>query len=145
MSERALPSCSEPLSYQPALDGLRAVAVAMVMCFHAGFGWMGGGYFGVSIFFTLSGFLITTLLIDERERTGALALGSFIARRAKRLLPASMACIALVSVARLMGQFDQVPGLRSQLLGATTHVFNCNTVQLVLQSCSLGGCLVLVG
>ncbi|WP_395160276.1 acyltransferase family protein [Ilumatobacter sp.] len=124
MSERALPSCSEPLSYQPALDGLRAVAVAMVMCFHAGFGWMGGGYFGVSIFFTLSGFLITTLLIDERERTGALALGSFIARRAKRLLPASMACIALVSVARLMGQFDQVPGLRSQLLGATTHVFN---------------------
>ena len=112
------------LGYQPALNGLRAVAVAMVLCFHAGFGWMGGGYFGVSIFFTLSGFLITTLLIDERKRTGSIALGSFIARRAKRLLPASLVCLGLVGIARLAGQFDQVPGLRRELLGATTHVFN---------------------
>lgn len=119
-----LPSRSAALSYQPALDGLRAVAVTMVLCFHAGFGWMSGGYFGVSIFFTLSGFLITTLLIDERERTGTIALGSFIARRAKRLLPASMACLAMVSIARLMGQFDQVAGLRTELLGAATHIFN---------------------
>jgi peptidoglycan/LPS O-acetylase OafA/YrhL len=124
MAERDLLSSSSALVYQPALDGLRAVAVAMVLCFHAGFGWMGGGYFGVSIFFTLSGFLITTLLIEERKRTGAIALGSFIARRAQRLLPASIACLALVSVARLAGQFDQVPGLRRDLLGATTHVFN---------------------
>jgi peptidoglycan/LPS O-acetylase OafA/YrhL len=124
MTERALLPSSSALGYQPALDGLRAVAVAMVLCFHAGFGWMGGGYFGVSIFFTLSGFLITTLLIDERERTGGIALSSFIARRAKRLLPASIACITLVSVARLAGQFDQVPGLRRELFGATTHVFN---------------------
>lgn len=124
MGERDQSSCPPPLSYQPALDGLRAVAVVMVLCFHAGFGWMSGGYFGVSVFFTLSGFLITTLLLDERERTGAIALGAFIARRAKRLLPASMACIALVSVARLGGQLDQVPGFRRELLGATTHVFN---------------------
>jgi peptidoglycan/LPS O-acetylase OafA/YrhL len=74
--------------------------------------------------FTLSGFLITTLLIDERKRTGRIALGSFIARRSKRLLPASLVCLALVSVARLAGQFDQVPGLRTDLLGAATHVFN---------------------
>lgn len=120
----AEPRRAAPLGYQPALDGLRAVAVAMVLCFHAGFGWMGGGYFGVSIFFTLSGFLITTLLVDERERTGGIAVGSFIARRAKRLLPASLACLALVSVARLAGQFEQVAGLRRELLGATTHVFN---------------------
>jgi peptidoglycan/LPS O-acetylase OafA/YrhL len=124
MGELVRPSRPAALCYQPALDGLRAVAVAMVLCFHAGFGWMGGGYFGVSIFFTLSGFLITTLLIDERKRTGGVALGSFIARRAKRLLPASLACLALVSVARLAGQFDQVAGLRSELLGATTHVYN---------------------
>ena len=124
MGELLQPSRAGELGYQPALDGLRAVAVAMVLCFHAGFGWMGGGYFGVSIFFTLSGFLITTLLIDERKQTGSIALGSFIARRAKRLLPASLACLALVSVARLAGQFDQVAGLRSELLGATTHVFN---------------------
>ena len=124
MGKRALPSRSASLGYQPALDGLRAVAVAMVLCFHAGFGWMGGGYFGVSIFFTLSGFLITTLLIYEHKRTGAIALGSFIAQRSKRLLPASMACLALVSIARLTGQFGQVPGLRWELLGATTHVFN---------------------
>jgi peptidoglycan/LPS O-acetylase OafA/YrhL len=124
MGELVRPSRSVTLGYQPALDGLRAVAVVMVLCFHAGFGWMGGGYFGVSIFFTLSGFLITTLLIDERKRTGGIALGSFIARRAKRLLPASLVCLGLVSVARLAGQFDQVAGLRRDLLGATTHVYN---------------------
>ncbi len=118
------PLRSVAFGYQPALDGLRAVAVAMVLCFHAGFGWIGGGYFGVSIFFTLSGFLITTLLIDERMRTGGIALGPFIARRAKRLLPASLVCLGLVSVARLAGQFDQVAGLRSELLGATSHVYN---------------------
>ena len=58
------------IGYQPALDGVRAVAVALVLLFHLGFGWMSGGYLGVSVFFTLSGFLITCLLVTELQRTG---------------------------------------------------------------------------
>ncbi|MEO7398044.1 MAG: acyltransferase family protein, partial [Ilumatobacteraceae bacterium] len=80
--------------YQPALDGLRAVAVILVLLFHLGFGWMTGGYLGVSVFFTLSGFLITTLLVTELQRTGDLRITRFYGRRARRLLPASLICLA---------------------------------------------------
>ena len=59
------------MGYQPGLDGLRAISVIAVICYHAGFGWMHGGFFGVEVFFVVSGFLITSLLLDERERTGA--------------------------------------------------------------------------
>ena len=87
---------SPRLGYRPALDGLRGVAVALVMVRHLGqsFG-VGGGAVGVGTFFALSGFLITTLLIEERHETGGVALGRFWARRACRLLPA----LALVLVA----------------------------------------------
>ena len=60
------PVATHPLGYQPALDGLRAVAVLAVLLFHAGFDWFVGGWLGVSTFFTLSGFLITTLLLHDR-------------------------------------------------------------------------------
>ena len=73
------------LAYQPALDGVRAIAVAMVLFFHAGFGWMRAGYLGVSVFFTLSGFLITSILLREGNRTGNLDLSRFYARRLRRL------------------------------------------------------------
>ena len=61
------------LAHQPALDGLRGVAVALVLLFHLGLSWMPGGYLGVSVFFTLSGFLITSLLVRQQQRqaTGA--------------------------------------------------------------------------
>ena len=58
------------LGYQPALDGLRAVSVIAVVLYHAGFHWMHGGFFGVEVFFVISGFLITSLLIEERARFG---------------------------------------------------------------------------
>jgi peptidoglycan/LPS O-acetylase OafA/YrhL len=76
------------ITYQPALDGIRAFAVAAVMMYHAGQSWAVGGYLGVDAFFVLSGFLITTLLVTEAARTGTIALGAFWARRARRLLPA---------------------------------------------------------
>ena len=79
--------------YQPALDGVRGLAVALVLCFHAGFGWMPGGYVGVSVFFTLSGFLITTLALREHGATGRLDVPAFYGRRLRRLLPASVACV----------------------------------------------------
>jgi peptidoglycan/LPS O-acetylase OafA/YrhL/lysophospholipase L1-like esterase len=115
---------SSSLRYQPALDGLRAVSVVMVLLFHAGFAWMGGGYLGVSIFFTLSGFLITTLLLVEHDSTGSVSLRRFYSRRLKRLLPASMLCLVAIVVAYWLGEFRLVAGMRSQLWGALGQVYN---------------------
>ena len=87
------------LGYRPALDGLRGVAVALVMVRHLGqsFG-VGGGTVGVGTFFALSGFLITTLLVEERQETGRVDLGRFWIRRACRLLPALAVMLAAVVV-----------------------------------------------
>jgi peptidoglycan/LPS O-acetylase OafA/YrhL len=79
-----------------ALDGVRAIAIAPVVASHA-FGWPQGGGFGVDVFFVLSGYLITTLLIVEREATGRLDMRHFYIRRARRLLPALAVMLAVVS------------------------------------------------
>jgi len=112
------------IAYQPALDGLRAVAVVLVLVFHGGFSWMTGGYVGVSVFFTLSGYLITTLLLVEHERTGRVRLGTFYARRMKRLLPASLLCLGAISLAAAAGAFEEFDSLRRDLLGALLQVAN---------------------
>ncbi len=113
-----------PLLYQPVLDGVRAVAVALVLVFHGGASWMTGGYVGVSVFFTLSGYLITSLLLVEHDTTGRIAPGAFYARRVKRLLPASLLCLSGVSVAAAFGAFDEFPHLRRDLFGALFQVAN---------------------
>jgi peptidoglycan/LPS O-acetylase OafA/YrhL len=77
----------EPLGYVPALDGVRALAIAIVVAFHA-FGWPGQGTLGVDLFFVLSGFLITTRLLEEHQATGKVSIRRFYGRRARRLLPA---------------------------------------------------------
>ena len=92
--------------YQPALDGVRALAVTVVLLFHGGIGWMSGGYLGVSVFFTLSGFLITSLMLHEHGSTGGVAVGAFYTRRARRLLPASLFCLAAISVMAWAGWFS---------------------------------------
>lgn len=92
MSRRA------PLGYQPALDGVRAFAVIAVMLYHSGLAWARGGYLGVDIFFALSGFLITGLLIAEWDRWQHLDLLAFWGRRARRLLPALVLVILAVAV-----------------------------------------------
>src|SRR5438105_15898412 len=74
------------IAHVAALDGLRGVAVAGVLVFHSGY--LTGGYLGVDLFFVLSGFLITSLLLAESQVSGTIALGGFWARRARRLLPA---------------------------------------------------------
>jgi peptidoglycan/LPS O-acetylase OafA/YrhL len=92
-----------PLGYQPALDGIRAVAVVAVMIFHfVGPDRFTGGLIGVDVFFVLSGFLITNLLLDERHRTGAVSLRGFYHRRALRLFPAMYTLLALVTVAAIV-------------------------------------------
>jgi peptidoglycan/LPS O-acetylase OafA/YrhL len=75
------------LGYSRALDGVRGIAITLVVAFHA-FGWPGGGTLGVDLFFVLSGFLITTLLLEEQAAKNTIALRAFYARRARRLLPA---------------------------------------------------------
>jgi peptidoglycan/LPS O-acetylase OafA/YrhL len=77
------------LGYRPALDGLRAVAISAVVLYHASdFRYPASGLLGVDLFFVLSGFLITTLLLEEHRRRGVVSLGAFYQRRARRLLPA---------------------------------------------------------
>ncbi len=83
----------------PGLDALRALAVVAVVAFHLGIGWAPGGYLGVSLFFTLSGFLVTRNLLVERSSTGRIQLLDFWRRRARRLLPAAWLTIAGVAVA----------------------------------------------
>ena len=82
--------------YMPGLDGLRAVAVLAVIAFHLGFGWAPGGLLGVGIFFTLSGYLITDILLSQLSRLGHIRLGRFWLARARRLLPALFLMLILV-------------------------------------------------
>jgi peptidoglycan/LPS O-acetylase OafA/YrhL len=113
------------LRHQPALDGLRGLAVAGVVLFHAGWAGATGGFLGVSTFFTLSGFLITSLLLAERERTGRLDLPAFWGRRARRLLPAAIATLLGVSIlAASQATPAQLSTLRGDVLGALGYVAN---------------------
>ncbi len=93
-----IPSVSGSHRYMPALDGLRALAVAGVVAYHFNFHWANGGYLGVDFFFVLSGFLITSLLAGEWMSTRRIALRSFWARRAKRLLPAVLVLLLVLTV-----------------------------------------------
>jgi len=83
-------------SYEPALDGLRGLCLLAVLFFHAGFAWMPGGFLGVSTFFTLSGFLITSLLVSEWERSTTVSIPGFWTRRLRRLMPAAILGIGIV-------------------------------------------------
>ncbi|MEI7618412.1 MAG: acyltransferase family protein [Actinomycetota bacterium] len=112
------------ITYQPALDGLRAIAVTMVLLFHGGISWMSGGYFGVSVFFTLSGFLITSLLCSEFSSTQRVAPGAFYMRRAKRLLPASIVCLSVVSIMGSANAWTAANHVRRDLLASLFQVAN---------------------
>ncbi len=112
------------LGYQPALDGLRAVAVSAVLLFHLGVPWMPGGYLGVSVFFTLSGFLITTILIREKVVTGGIDTRAFYTRRLRRLMPASLLVIFGVCTLVAFGVIADAANLRREILGALFQVEN---------------------
>ncbi|MFM7685345.1 MAG: acyltransferase family protein, partial [Actinomycetota bacterium] len=114
--------------YQPALDGLRAVAVALVLFFHGGFSWMTGGYVGVSVFFTLSGFLITRQLLAEHHSSCRVDIRAFWVRRVRRLMPASLLCLLLVSIAAALGEFGGLPHVRRDVLAALLQVANWNAL-----------------
>lgn len=94
------------------IEGLRAIAVLAVLLFHAGVPGLDGGYVGVDVFFVVSGFLITSLLVAEKTNTGKVSLGAFYARRARRILPVS----ALVAVATLIASWIWLEPLRLRSL-----------------------------
>lgn len=110
---------------QPGLDGLRAVSVIAVILYHAGFGWMLGGFLGVEVFFVISGFLITTLLLEEQGRAGRIALAQFWIRRGRRLLPALFVMLAAVGLwAALLGDDVQAATFRRDLPWSLFYVAN---------------------
>jgi peptidoglycan/LPS O-acetylase OafA/YrhL len=88
--------------FRPDIEGLRAVAIVAVLLCHAGLPFLAGGYVGVDVFFVISGFLITRLLLGEVDRTGGVSLRRFYARRARRLLPLSAVLLASVGVLSLL-------------------------------------------
>src|ERR1700759_3011004 len=88
--------------FRPDIEGLRAIAIVAVLLCHAGVPFLAGGYVGVDVFFVISGFLITRLLVSELHRSGTISLRGFYARRAKRLLPLSAILLAVVGVLSLI-------------------------------------------
>ncbi|HEX5365562.1 MAG TPA: acyltransferase [Acidimicrobiales bacterium] len=112
------------LRYNPALDGIRGMAVVVVLLFHAGYAGVRGGYLSVSTFFTLSGFLITSLLLGERSSRGGIDLLAFWSRRIRRLLPASAATLVAVAVGSRIWSELSHPGVGGDIVAAALQVAN---------------------
>jgi peptidoglycan/LPS O-acetylase OafA/YrhL/lysophospholipase L1-like esterase len=110
--------------YMPGLDGLRALAVLAVIAYHLQLGWAQGGLLGVGVFFTLSGYLITDLLLGQRDAVGRLRLGDFWLRRARRLLPALFLMLAVVVAWVTLLDRSQLSVLRGDVAAAALYVSN---------------------
>lgn len=110
--------------YMPGLDGLRAIAVLAVIAFHEQFSWAPGGLLGVALFFTLSGYLITDLLLSRWLATGRAHLANFWARRARRLLPALFVMLAIVTAWVTLMDRARLAGLRGPVGAAATYSSN---------------------
>src|SRR5690348_7091594 len=108
----------------PALDGIRAVAVLAVLLYHAELAAFQGGFLGVDVFFALSGFLITRLLVEEFEKSGAISLTEFYKRRARRLLPALFAVILFVVVVTAFLVQDAAHKTRQDAAAALVYLSN---------------------
>jgi peptidoglycan/LPS O-acetylase OafA/YrhL len=111
---------------------MRGVAVAAVLLFHADVTWAGGGFLGVDVFFVLSGFLITALLLDELDGTGTIDLVQFWARRLRRLLPAlGVLVVVCVALAPLLAPLERVADVRSDALATLAQVANWRLIDTV--------------
>ncbi|MFK7919709.1 MAG: acyltransferase family protein [Ilumatobacter sp.] len=110
--------------YLPGLDGLRALAVIAVMIYHANSNWLPGGFLGVEMFFVISGYLITLLIIAERERTYTFSLLDFWKRRARRLLPALGVLLVLVTAYTVIFESSAVGQLRGDVVAGLLYGSN---------------------
>jgi peptidoglycan/LPS O-acetylase OafA/YrhL len=116
------------LPHRPGLDGLRALAVAAVLLYHGGVPAAPGGFLGVDVFFVLSGYLITSLLLAEHRATGAIALGRFWLRRARRLLPAALAVIGVCLLVTAVFLPSGLPSARGDALASVFYVNNWHQI-----------------
>jgi peptidoglycan/LPS O-acetylase OafA/YrhL len=110
--------------YLPGIDGLRAIAVVAVLLYHADVSWIPGGFLGVDVFFVISGYLITMLLLEEHRRTGAIGIRGFYTRRARRLLPALFVLLLTVCVVAALFYRKEMADLRAQVVAAATYCTN---------------------
>jgi|GEM_PF-172906 len=120
-----------PLGQVSSLDGLRALAVIAVLLYHSRFPWIPGGFLGVSAFFTLSGFLITALLLREWASVDRIAIRHFWSRRCRRLLPAAWLTIGLVIAMGAVGVWDteQLRDLRSDVPYSLVSLLNWHFIR----------------
>ncbi len=113
------------LSYVPALDGVRGIAVVAIMGYHGGIFLTGGGFYSLDTFFALSGFLITTLIVEEWQQSGRIRLARFWARRARRLLPALLLLLlVVVGYVAIFSPAGIYPGLRGDAFASLFYVAN---------------------
>lgn len=126
----AAPSRDSATGYRPALDGIRAVAVLAVIAYHLGYRWAPGGFLGVDVFFVLSGYLITSLLLAEHAASGGISLLEFWLRRARRLLPALFVMLTVVAVGiGLTASPFEMPLRREDLIWTIFYGSNWHFVQ----------------
>ena len=116
------------LQYMPGLDGLRAIAVIAVLLYHADLEAFPGGFLGVEVFFVVSGYLITALLLAEWRASGRVSLGAFWLRRARRLLPALFVLLAAVLAFAVLLLPDEVASLRRDTLATAGYVTNWHLI-----------------
>ena len=114
----------QSLRYLPGLDGLRAVAVIAVILYHANKSWVSGGFLGVEVFFVISGYLITMLLINESQENGKINFRAFWMRRARRLLPALWTLLIGVTTYCALFERDTLGNLRGDVVAAFVYGFN---------------------
>ena len=111
-----------------------------VVAYHFDLGWAAGGYLGVEVFFVISGFLITALMLAEHQRTGRIDLANFWLRRARRLLPALYLLIIALVAFMVVGPSDELVDIRDDVLAALTYVTNwfCTMPTLIPSSRNTG-------
>ena len=112
------------MGYLPGLDGLRAIAIIGVLLYHSGVDWMPGGFLGVDVFFVLSGFLITSLILEEYDRSGRVDFRRFYLGRARRLLPAVFVMLIVVGIAVLVFYRDALSAFREDALATVLYLNN---------------------
>src|SRR3712207_5472184 len=112
------------LPYLPGLDGLRALAVIAVLLYHAELPWIAGGFLGVEVFFVISGYLISALLLAQWRQTGRIDLKAFWLGRARRLLPALYVMLLVTLAYAVVFLPAEVAGLRADAIAALGYITN---------------------